>query len=256
MPAATVPNQCPLALRDKIHVMIRFLYVVIFLGFSSTLAAQFGLSAHYQQSQDNFITISHPDGNARGNGWEVSADYWFRLPNKRIEFLPTVSYGQYSGTLEVGNSGFVGQQSNAFELTEIGFQFKTNFYLFDFGTDCDCPTWGKQGPALHKGFFVQLAPGVQYIDDSFTPAVEGVGREQDPQLLPSLAAGIGIDFGLSNLLTITPVVSYRHYFGDLAWEAATGTCLNCQEPVPVKEATLGTVQAGIRIGIRLDKRRY
>lgn len=235
---------------------MRNLFLLLVCGlFAANANAQFGITALYQSSQDDFTSITTPSGGILQNGYEIAADYWFRLPTKRIEFMPTVSFGKYDNVVMVNPnaSGFAEPLSLDYNATEIGFQFKTNFYLFDFGTDCNCPTWGKQGPALHKGFFIQLAPGVSHfrVNSTFT---ELDRTQQSNHTFFNLGIGAGIDFGLSNLVTITPLVSYRYNLNGVAWNAFDAPCDQCDQ-LPT-EGRISALQAGIRVGIRLDERRY
>ncbi|MGB3798468.1 MAG: hypothetical protein WA952_01565 [Lewinella sp.] len=165
-----------------------------------------------------------------GNGPEIALNYWFRLPKNRIEFQPTVYYTQ------AGDTGW----------REAGFQFKTNIYVFDLGTDCDCPTFGKQGPQLEKGFYLQLSPGVSrhWAD---LPIENGSGRTAF-----TLGAGVGIDFGISNLITLTPIAAIRHTVTDFT--GLTFTDLD-GEALDVR-GKLTAFQLGLQATFRFDKKRY
>ncbi|MEL6356496.1 MAG: hypothetical protein AAFQ37_06125 [Bacteroidota bacterium] len=234
--------------------MLRLLLLTTAYSLSFSIVAQFGISGFYNTSLDDFTSITYPDGGSLTNGYEVSADYWFRLKNKRIEFLPTVSFGRYENSIAV--PPLVSEESVNVDFTfnEFGFQFKTNFYLLDFGTDCDCPTFGKQGPALHKGFFVQLAPGISLWEGKSVASTFTDRVQKDRSTIPHLGIGLGLDFGFSNLVTVTPIVSYRYYFTELSWEGQREPCDVC-DLLP-NENNVSTLQAGIRLGIRLDKRKY
>lgn len=221
---------------------------------ANNLSAQFGLSASYRSTQDQFLATPSDQSNALENGYEIGLDYWFRLPQKRIEFLPTLTYGNYKDVvLTYGNRGIAGSSAIGMDINEFGFQFRTNVYLFDLGTDCDCPTWGKQGPAFHKGFFLQLAPGVSHFRSSVTVNEEGFPLEESSgQTLFNLGIGAGIDFGISNLVTLTPQITYRHYFADFGPAGSTPfKAENAKD-----NANISNLLFGLRVGVRLDKRRY
>lgn len=132
-------------------------------------------------------------------------------------------------------------------LHEAGFQFKTNIYLFDFGGDCDCPTFGKQGAQLQKGFFLQLSPGYTYYQTENIFASEAQKNTGF-----TLGAGMGLDIGLSNLLTLTPLVAVRRGFG-------TYSNLNVSDIVGdsyFDETKLTTFQAGLQLSFRFDHKKY
>ncbi|MEM1221080.1 MAG: hypothetical protein AAGH79_19320, partial [Bacteroidota bacterium] len=168
---------------------MRILLFCLSLCFSGLLSAQFGVAtfANFQSNDWTFPVDDNSPSLLNEIGGEVAVHYWFRLPKKRVEFQPTLYFGSTSG------NGFDGG------MKEFGFQFKTNIYLFDFGTDCNCPTFGKQGPSLQKGFFVQLSPGYAIYDLEIPTA----NLENTSGF--TFGGGVGIDFGLSNLLTITPI---------------------------------------------------
>ncbi|THH41606.1 autotransporter domain-containing protein [Neolewinella litorea] len=202
---------------------------------TSSLSAQVGLSVfrNFNQatlSYDNGPALEHPLDYA--DGTEVALNYWFRLPKQRIEFLPTVYYALNESTQD---------------WKTYGFQFKTNIYVFDLATDCDCPTFGKQGPQLEKGFFLQVAPGIS----RHTLATLD-GAYSGSSTTASLAGGIGLDFGLSNLLTITPLAGVRYHFSDF-----DGVDIpDAEGGAATSESRLLTYQLGIQATFRLDKRRY
>jgi hypothetical protein len=214
---------------------VPFFLFFFLLGFG--LRAQFGLTALYnhnelrQQRSSQHIDRTELLGNESAT--EVALHYWFRLPKQRIEFQPTLYAAFGMGDLD---------------YQEYGLQFKTNLYLFDLVTDCDCPTFGKQGPRLDKGFFLQLAPGVAAHDYSLYD-----GTVSDQTINANLAVALGLDFGLSNLLTLTPIAGLRYTFGGVG-------------PIELTDATgagagtlshrLLTYQFGLQATFRLDKRRY
>ncbi|MEM7574278.1 MAG: hypothetical protein AAF433_15340 [Bacteroidota bacterium] len=219
--------------------------MALLLGLLLPLRAQFGISAVYTVPQ-----VSFADGsieNFLDDGLEFSANYWFRLKEKRVEFLPTISYVKYN----YSDREVIGQEP-LFPATfrEIGFQFHTRIYPFDFGTDCDCPTFGKQAPALEKGFFIQLSPGISWLEDvnSIRPP-DQEDEQQASSFLPTIGVAVGLDFGLSNLVTLSPIAGFRYSIGDapnaLEYNSAVATDDNYSK-----------FFAGLHLGIRLDEKRY
>lgn len=213
---------------------MRNLQLLFFFVVTATIYGQVGVAGFYNinsvssGSNDSQIDVPYD------NGYEVAINYWFRLPKKRVEFLSTLYYA----------SG--GDNLNA---SEFGFQFKTNFYIFDFGTDCDCPTFGKQGPQLQKGFFVQLSPGFASYHQEFAG-----GMVESNNLALTLGGALGVDIGITNLLTLTPIVGLRYSLTDISdieYTDEQGTPTETDASV-----RLTTIQLGLQATFRFDKKRY
>ncbi len=210
--------------------MRRILFLLFFVATLGSARGQVGLTSFFTANDYRHSPeIANLEGLDTQTGGELALNYWFRLPKRRIEFQPTVYYTSGSGR----------NASN-----EFGFQFKTNVYPFDLGTDCDCPTFGKQGPQLQKGFFFQLAPGV---------ASHKMFLMQARKTTFSLGGGVGIDFGLSNLVTLTPIASVRYLTGNV-WDIEFTDDNN--NPVLDSELRLLTYQLGLQATFRFDKKRY
>ena len=180
-------------------------------------------------------TISN-DRELLQDGWSVGIDYWFRLKNYRLEFTPELNLSNTSTTID----------GNQFSTQFYSFFFNANIYPFDFSNDCDCPTFSKQGPTLEKGFFLQLSPGVSYLDQSITTN-ELESSTNDISI--SIGLGVGYDIGVSDLVTITPTLKVR-YFPAANWDI---TEANLEAISSFEQETAITqLSAGLRIGIRLD----
>lgn len=218
---------------------MRTLFTLLALCCGLSLSAQIGViaNANFNTTRSTFTDgLESADPLELENGWEVGLNYWFRLPTRRVEFMPTVYYAQ---------SSFTGNRDQGF--AEAGFQFKVNIYPFDFGGDCDCPTFGKQGPQLQKGFFFQLSPGYALYmpEDSFVEYENKSGF--------TIGGGIGLDIGLSNLVTITPMAAVRYGlspYADVFYTDVNG------QPLGIDDPSLTTFQAGLQISFRLDHRKY
>jgi hypothetical protein len=216
------------------------LFVALSLAIS--LHAQFGVSGHHFWNDAEAFDLAFTDVNGDpvsavpDQGWQAGVDYWFRLKNTRIEFLPTLSFGRISGRADSGND-FIAQK-----IQIASFFFNTNFYLFDMAGDCDCPTFSKEGNTLQKGLFFQVSPGVSY----FRYGIETVeGEQTSSEIAFGAGAGAGFDLGVSDFLTLTPFAGLRYYprvdgwAGDIPNVGDTGSSL------------LQTL-LGIRVGLRLD----
>lgn len=213
----------------------------------TTLQAQYGLSVKYQsvssQYWEDLFQKSEGDYDTKLIGGSVF--YWFRLKEKRVEFLP-----------ELGYYGSTGKSSKALSTDQkrITFQFSTDIYLFDIINDCDCPTFSKQGTRFQRSFFIEISPGLDYQFLSLDDAT-GLNREYDEsELTFRFGLGVGFDFGISDLFTLTPIVS-MNYGSRPDWEGLIEV-LDATPPASnQKSEWIATV--GLRATFRPDyKRRY
>ncbi|MBK7407493.1 MAG: hypothetical protein IPJ40_05010 [Saprospirales bacterium] len=81
--------------------MKTLLPVLLLLSFHTALSAQIGFSGSYTRFVANewetFLDEQigdYQDAYFFRHGFQVGADYWLRLKNVRIEFLPEVRYAQ------------------------------------------------------------------------------------------------------------------------------------------------------------------
>ena len=165
--------------------------------------------------------------------------------------MPELSYSTFKRVWEIEDGTGVKEQINS---NFLGLHLNTNFYIFEFKGDCNCPTFGKQGPDAKKGFFIQVAPGIDYVFNSFKNSEE---TKTASDLVPSIGLGIGIDFGLSNLITLTPVVKVHQYFG-VEWDGLNTNFKTNGPPISdeLNKNNITQLFAGIRIGLRLDSNNY
>lgn len=213
-------------------------FLLYFLVFAPrTGEAQVGLSGSYNLPNLSWKGGLEGSEAELDGGYEIGLNYWFRLPKKRVEFLPRVYYGRTS---------FAGDLP---DFTTVGIEMGVQVYPFDFGEDCDCPTFGKQGPKLEKGFYLSLTPGVANYSD-----LEGlVFVTEASRTVGTLGVGAGLDLGITNLITLTPYVNYR--WGGRLTDDIQLTDENGQS-LGIANATLFSWQFGLRVGVRFDAGRY
>ncbi|PHN01795.1 hypothetical protein [Flavilitoribacter nigricans] len=228
--------------------------IALCLFFALSAQAQFGLNARYLiPAEDNWPYVTENGGQSSisrpyDKGWSAGLDFWFRLKNKRVEFLPELNYTQLTNS----EGSLIEFES---ETKIYSFFFNTNFYLWDFTGDCDCPTFSKQGPTLGKGLFIQVSPGISYWDGVYRDAVSLI---DDEALAFSIGGGVGFDIGITDLVTFTPMANLR-YFPEVKLEGSIPTSEN--NPLP-DLVTLTSTESpflwsvGLRLGFRLDTSRY
>jgi len=227
----------------------------LLLGFALTVvlarpaSAQLGLTFRYQfPDAQNWALLTQPGDLNRtkllGNGYSFGIDYWFRLKNTRIEFMPELNF-----------SGFQPIEANGSRTRAhwMGFYFNTNFYLFDFKGDCDCPTFSKEGSAAQKGFFVQVSPGISLLSQRIELPEGGKTLRHNAAAF-SVGVGLGFDIGFSDLLTLTPMGSLR-YFPTATWdELSRGAVSEPDEfSVPDENTSILLWQVGLRLGFRFGQ---
>ena len=169
---------------------------IICCSFPVNAHAQFGGGFYYTRG-----TIYYPVQNEvrlsplNENGIKASANYWFRLKNIRLEFLPELAFTYYPVKP-------VQRDINEFSVTQLSLLFPINIYPLDLVSDCKCPTFSKQNTFVRKGFFIQIVPGYHRTSSQ----IQSSGK-----FFYSLGAGLGIDLGLSDLVTLSPILSYHFY---------------------------------------------
>ncbi len=143
------------------------------------------------------------------SGWQAGIEYWFRLKKRRIEFAPELSFSHFQNEFE----------SARLDHSMIGFHFNTDVYVFDLASDCNCPTFSKDGNFFSKGFFLEVSPGVIFARNKLEE-LNNIDRKinlSEDKLAFGGSVGAGLDFGFSDLFTITPLVRL-HYYPNFDWE--------------------------------------
>jgi hypothetical protein len=165
----------------------------------------------------------------------VGVDYWIKpLKNYRVELYPEVTYSKSNTISSLGD----------FDARWLDFNLNTNFYLLNFESDCNCPTFSKQESFIEKGFFIQFAPGVSYFTGKF---------ESEDQLIDAtdlafkIGLGIGLDIGVSDLVTVTPILKYNRYF-KMEFEGISQ--IDPLNSSGTETTDINRFFAGIHIGIR------
>lgn len=217
------------------NIISTLVLAVFMLNYCS---GQIGVSGAYKtlsaEGWNKYTHTEFDDHSDPASGYAAALNYWFRLKNQRIEFLPEISYEKYEAT----------SRTSSVEHRILGFYFNTNVYPFDFKGDCNCPTWSKSGNFFSKGFFIQVSPGVQYFNNRFTADV----LYEDETFGWTIGAGAGIDLGVTEFLTITPIIK-TYYSPGINWSNLPDLYSN---PVSA-DSSIRQLYAGIKLGFRLRK---
>jgi hypothetical protein len=232
--------------------MKNFFFPALFLLAAVGLRAQMGVSAahlwfnasDWREHVEMRVGANDPNLLFR-TGYQVSVDYWIRLPDVRIEFFPELRYASLSASPQTTfDNAKMNWQSLSLHAT-------TNVYLLDFFGDCDCPTFSKQDPFFKKGFFLQVSPGAHYLMQSYRsgPAL-GLELDQNDWAF-SFGLGAGIDIGLSDWITLTPYGRITRLFG-AQWTGFDYLPYLGNEVFGVlsQPNTIWLPEAGMRLGLR------
>lgn len=226
---------------------------ILLLVFLTTNAsqAQYGINA-------GFVSANTPEWNAFMNqvgpssdfavlnqGFHIGIDYWFKmLKDYRIEAMPELSYSRI-------DSRFDDQTTVSFVSDKISLHFNTNIYLFNMESDCNCPTFSKDGPSLQKGFFLRIGPGVSYHDHFADGRLEGSEVSlRSNEVVFDLRLGVGIDFGISDFLTITPIIQADRVFSSEYEGLNTVTMEDLDFD---NRSVFDKFFFGMRVGLRFDE---
>jgi hypothetical protein len=222
-----------------------FTATILFIFLSEICLGQYGVRIKYNTTE--FRTWDSPfndEYNTSGQmltaGYEAGLDYWFRLKKKRIEFMPEVAYAYHRTTYDRGAVSMV-------DMSDIHFNFHTHIYALDMGNDCNCPTFSKDGGTIDKGLFFHLTPGISYHNVSTELRDQSLDGPSSPTGMSfRMGLGAGVDFGISDLWTLTPVISY-YFRSSLEWEGLEENVISVVNP--------HILQFSLRLGFRPDYKR-
>jgi len=214
---------------------------LLYLLSSSSAEGQFGVRAFYTDNTSQRLdNVFSPDqftlagGRTFNQGYSISLDYWLRLPNYRVEFYPYLYYSQLQGKVTQSLEAVLKSRS-------VGIGVNTHIYFLDLEGDCDCPTFSKQNGFVKKGIFALAGAGIALTDHEF-----GFTETQKHKANPSFRLGLGIDIGVSDLITISPILQFN-YYPLYSWPEVF-EALN----VEAERTPLSQIQFGVRVGFRPD----
>lgn len=185
--------------------MMKWLMILVFCVAPLMSYSQLGGNIKYLMGRSEILD----QVNISLDGMQISVEYGFRLKQKRLEFHPGFGY-----RFAFGGSSYDGSIS-AFDM-----DLNTAIYPFDFGGDCDCPTFSKDGNIIKKGLFVEVSPGMSFqtlkrnVVDQIEPDDPASYSVSNSIFKYSFA--MGLDIGFSESFTLTPMISYSG-FSSVEW---------------------------------------
>ena len=182
----------------------RYIYLLLILC-PIVSYGQFGINVKYLFGQSETLDAYY----LSQDGLQASLEYGFRLKEKRLEFHPGLGY---RFTFFEKKDNYSGADLRGY-FNAIDLDFNTSIYPFDFGGDCDCPTFSKDGNVIKKGFFLEVSPGLTYQtlyrEDYITiPDTWPMHPISSSNLAWKISLGAGLDIGLTEEFTLTPLFSW------------------------------------------------
>ncbi len=234
---------------------LKYFFTISILLASHAIFAQIGLSGYFLSTNtpdwdplvEEYIrnnTAPAEEINFYSQGFSFGVDYWFRLKNIRIEFLPELNYSRFEENFQLADQNVPFTASSNL----IGLFFNVNFYPFDFYGDCDCPTFSKSDPIFKKGFFLQLAP--RFISVQHRTEIEDQSTDETAIALGA-SIGAGLDIGLTDLVTISPIIRYSKTFNS-EWSDLE-SLISGGQSTGSASSDIDNWEFGLRLGLRFDQ---
>jgi len=194
-------------------VVLTALLVMVF----TSVSAQFGISARIQNNNnktwnETYQMAADTSQDLMKRSYEFGINYWFRLKNHRVEFLPEISMA-VSGKDQLYSS----LNALSHQRRSYNFNFNVQIYPLDFFGDCNCPTFSKDGNVMSKGFYWLFSPGLTYHQLTTEWSESGsLNEAQESTTSFRVGIGAGLDFGVTDIFTLSPFVMYSMNFSN-AW---------------------------------------
>ncbi len=226
---------------------------LFFLGFQ--VQAQLGLSVyqginnakdwdvHFQESDLYDFSSDYNIEDALG----FSVDWWLRPLEYRIEFLPTLSYTTISNQANANTT----EIQTSFDINLIDLSIPIHFYPLDLEGDCDCPTWGKDGTVIKKGFYLSVVPGLSYFNNIISEPRSMSDNFENTSITPHLGIGTGLDIGINKFLTLSPYAKYKIHFNS-EWTELSNE-LSSEKPNIPANSNVNQLQLGLRLGFHFKQ---
>ncbi len=229
------------------HLFIFFSFLLM----SQTITAQVGVTGSYFTQRipewETAIVGNGTSNRILEKGYSVGVDFWMKpLEEWRLELYPEIVIGNSTSELISGSN------TESLDLKTVGFNLNMNIYLLNFKSDCDCPTFSKQESFFEKGLFLQLSPGFHYLDGAYEIDNSfDIQRSTMNDWVPHLGIGLGLDIGIMDFITITPIVKYSQFL-NASWDGLLTTVNEPTNSIVLgsEDSNINRFSAGIHLGIR------
>jgi hypothetical protein len=219
------------------------LLIYILLAMAVPLKAQLGITVsstqgrttRWQAIPENFIV--HRRAEFLRSGTSGVIDYVFPLKNDAIRLRPALQ-------LFYANSIYY---PHYFNIGMIGFQGNIEFAL-----------WGKldkQGKRTPFRPFLQVSPGVAMASLGYDRPIDSENKQfesfKSRSFAPSLGASLFLEFKLSPLITIAPMVGMRYYH-QLYWKDFTKLVSKGSLASTHDRSNMRELDLGVRVGLSFE----
>lgn len=218
------------------------LFLLLFLTLH--LQGQIGLNARYTLNDASAWTVPGIDDPSSAElieeGYSFGLDYRILFKDIRVELVPELNFSKSSRSISSLNTEV--------DTDLYGILLGARIYPFDLEGDCTCPTWHQDGSIFKKGFYLQVTPGIHFFDGRI---IRPDAELTENSITASIGAGIGLDLGLSDRVTITPHANLRYL--SVNWEGLSNFFDNGNTAAISDETDLWQLEAGIRLGIHFGR---
>ena len=212
------------------------LFLILFFPF--LINAQIGLTLGGNINQAPGWVITDLNNGSKvdltGKAFYGGVDFEFDYKTYRLSILPELNAAFYhTEATDLGK----------FSSKMFRFQLNTHIYFLDFNGDCNCPTFSKKGSPLKKGLYLNISPGIGYLENNISSSSF---LKKNRYFFPNIGAGIGYDIGLNEHITISSFVN-GYYFPLLKWPGLTDLIAlpSTGKRTATSETSLLQIQAGI-----------
>ena len=230
-----------------------FFVFFTFLLINQTITAQVGVTGSYFTQRipewETAIVGNNSNNRILEKGYSVGVDFFMKpLEEWRLELYPEIVVSNSSSELISGTNA-----AESLNLNTAGFNLNMNIYLLNFKSDCDCPTFSKQESFFEKGLFLQLSPGFHYLDATYEidDFFNNVRKSTTNEWVPKLGIGLGLDIGLTDFITITPIVKYDRFL-NASWDGLLAMTNEPTNSIVLGSETshINRFSVGLHLGIR------
>jgi len=151
------------------------------------------------------------------------------------------------------NNATTSLEDRAFKLRKNDIGLSGKIFFLSLEADCDCPTFSREAGLLEKGLFAEFLTGASFFQAEMTNDNSIIS--EDNGVTFKIGFGLGVEIGITDLVTISPFVRYQRYF-NAEWEDLQQDLTTFDPSTTMEEnntTPINQLSAGIRLGISLQR---